>query len=139
MISHSNPRFWFPNTKVDVRSALVKILMTLLYLAQQGLAIRGKEASDDNFVKLLELRSGDDDMLKRWLTRTTSYISVMAQNELLTTMAHMVLRDICKNAGHFGVIVDGTQGIEQEAICMRYVDNVYNVHEDSSACTAYLR
>ena len=48
-------------------------------------------------------------------------------------MVHMVLRDICKNAGHFGVIVDGTQdmqSVEQEAICMRYVDNAYNVHED---------
>ena len=48
-------------------------------------------------------------------------------------MVHMVLRDICKNAGHFGVIVDGTQdmqSVEHEAICMRYVDNAYNVHED---------
>ena len=145
MISHSNLRFRSSSTDVDAqlsahhleeqrkaRNSLMKIVTTLQYLAQQGLAIRGKEASDGNFAKLLELRSGDDDVLKRWLTRITSYTSVATQNKLLKVMAHMVLRGICKNVGHFGVIVDGTQdvqGVEQEAICVRYVD-AYNVHED---------
>ena len=95
--------------------------------------MRGKEASDGNFAKLLELRSGDDDVLKRWLTRTASYTSVTTQNDLLKVMAHMVLRGICKNVGHLGVIVDGTQdvqGAEQEAICVQYVDDAYNVYED---------
>ena len=48
-------------------------------------------------------------------------------------MAHVVLRGICKNVDHFGVIVDGTQdvqGVEQEAICVRYVDDACDVHED---------
>ena len=46
------------------RNALVKIVTTLQYLAQQGLAICAKEASDGNFAKLLELRSSDDDVPK---------------------------------------------------------------------------
>ena len=65
--------------------------------------------------------------------RATSYTSVTDQNELLKVMAHMVLRGICKHVSHFGVIVDGTQdvqGVEQEAICVRYIDDAYNVHED---------
>ena len=78
MISHSNLRFRSSNTDVDAqlsahhmeeqrkaRNTLMKIVTTLQYLAQQGLPIRGKEASDGNFAKLLELRSGDDDVLKR--------------------------------------------------------------------------
>ncbi|XP_041361969.1 zinc finger MYM-type protein 1-like [Gigantopelta aegis] len=84
-------------------------------------------------MKLLELRSNDDVVLQRWLTRTTSYTSVAVQNELLKIMAHMVLRNICKNVGLFAVIVDGTQdiqGVEQEAICVRYIDDAYDVHED---------
>ena len=103
------------------------------FIARQGLAVRGKEATDGNFVKLLELRSDDDDVLKRWLTRTTSYTSVTVQNEILRIMAHMVLRDICNDIRYFAVIVDGTQdiqGVEQESICVRYVDDAYHVHED---------
>ncbi|XP_041376606.1 zinc finger MYM-type protein 1-like [Gigantopelta aegis] len=119
--------------QTKARNALLKIVTTVQYLAQQGLAIRGKESSDGNFMKLLELRSNDDVVLQRWLTRTTSYTSVAVQNELLKIMAHMVLRNICKNVGLFAVIVDGTQdiqGVEQEAICVRYIDDAYDVHED---------
>ncbi|XP_041369574.1 zinc finger MYM-type protein 1-like [Gigantopelta aegis] len=146
MISHSNLKFRSFNNDVDAqlsthhleeqtkaRNALLKIVTTVQYLAQQGLAIRGKESSDGNFMKLLELRSNDDVVLQRWLTRTTSYTSVAVQNELLKIMAHMVLRNICKNVGLFAVIVDGTQdiqGVEQEAICVRYIDDAYDVHED---------
>ncbi|XP_041364382.1 zinc finger MYM-type protein 1-like [Gigantopelta aegis] len=63
--------------QTKARNALLKIVTTVQYLAQQGLAIRGKESSD--------------------------------------------------------VIVDGTQdiqGVEQEAICVRYIDDAYDVHED---------
>ncbi|XP_041374100.1 zinc finger MYM-type protein 1-like [Gigantopelta aegis] len=146
MISHSNLKFRSSNNDVDAqlsthhleeqtkaRNALLKIVTTVQYLAQQGLAIRGKESSDGNFMKLLELRSNDDVVLQRWLTRTTSYTSVAVQNELLKIMAHMVLRNICKNVGLVAVIVDGTQdiqGVEQEAICVRYIDDAYDVHED---------
>ncbi|XP_041374324.1 uncharacterized protein LOC121387339 [Gigantopelta aegis] len=115
------------------RTALLKIVTTLQYLAQQGLAIRGKEASDGNFAKLLELRSDDDDVLKRWLTLKTFYTSITVQNEIKKIMAHMVVRNICKNIGYFAVIVDGTrdvQGAEQEAICVRYLDDVYDIHEN---------
>ena len=146
LISHINLRFRATSNSVNVqlgahhleeqrqaRQSLLKIITSMQFIAQQGLAVRGKEATDGNFVKLLELRSDDDDVLKRWLTRTTSYTSVTVQNEILRIMAHMVLRDICNDIRYFAVIVDGTQdiqGVEQESICVRYVDDAYHVHED---------
>ena len=117
----------------NARNALLKIITSLQFLAQQGLVIRGKDVHDGNFAKLLELRGDDDDVLKRWLARKTSYTSAISQNELLKIMAHMVLRGICSDIGQFAVIVDGTQdvqGLEQESICVRYVDANYGVHED---------
>ena len=145
-ISHSNLNFLATRDDVDAqlsmhhrseqrnaRNALLKIITSLQFLAQQGLAIRGKDVHDGNVAKLLELRGDDDDVLKRWLARKTSYTSAISQNELLKIMAHMVLRGICSDIGQFAVIVDGTQdvqGLEQESICVRYVDANYGVHED---------
>lgn len=52
-------------------------------------------------------------------------------------MAHAVLRDVCNDINRlstqFGIITDGTQDIqgnEQEAVCVRYVDDSFDVHED---------
>ena len=146
VISHSNLNFLATRDDVDAqlsthhrseqrnaRKALLKIITSLQFLAQQGLAIRRKDVHDGNFAKLPELRGDDDDVLKRWLARKTSYTSAISQNELLKIMAHMVLRGICSDIGQFAVIVDGTQdvqGLEQESICVRYVDANYGVHED---------
>ena len=71
--------------------------------------------------------------MKRWLARKTSYTSSISQNELLKIMAHMVLRSIFSDIDQFAMIVDGTQdvqGLEQESICVRYVDASYGAHED---------
>ena len=52
-------------------------------------------------------------------------------------MSYAVLREICQDINEqsvqFAVIVDGTQdirGIEQEAICIRYVGSDLDVKED---------
>ena len=119
------------------RSALLKIITSLQFLAQQGLAIRGKDALDGNFQKLLQLRADDDDNLKRWLTRKTTFTGGDIQNEILQLMGHAVLRDICsdvnKMSTQFGIIIDGTQDIqgnEQESVCVRYVDDSFVVQEE---------
>ena len=52
------------------------------------------------------LRNYDNDVLKRWLTSTTSQTSATMQNKLLMIMAHMVLRDICQQVGQLAVTVD---------------------------------
>ncbi|XP_068205181.1 uncharacterized protein [Palaemon carinicauda] len=119
------------------RAALIKIITTLKYLAEQGLAIRGHETSEGNFAKLLQLRAEDDKKLKVWLSNKVSYTSVPIQNEILKTMANAVVREICNEVNQmstqFGLITDGThdiQGNEQEAVCVRYVDDKPNVHEE---------
>ena len=139
-ISQSNLKFLAKRDDVDAQLSthhrskqqnVRKIITSLHFLAQQGLAIQGKDAHDGNFTKLLELRG--DDVLKRWLGRKKSYTGAMSQNELLKIMAHMVLRSICSEIYQFAVIVDGTQdvqGLEQESICVRYVDANYGVPED---------
>lgn len=49
------------------REALIKQLSSLRYLLRQGLAVRGHEASEINLIQLLELHSGDDPQLKKWI------------------------------------------------------------------------
>ena len=118
-------------------NALLKIITTLKFLARQGLAIRGKELQEGNFKNLLSLRMDDDTNLKTWLEKKTNYTGVEIQNQILQTMSHMILRDICKQindeAKFFGIVVDGTQdvqGNEQESICVRYVSKDMLVHEE---------
>ena len=104
------------NEQLKVSNALVKIISSLKYLAEQGLAIRGKKSSGGNFQKLLELRMQDVNDLQVWLSKTTSYTSVMIQNEMLEIVSHQILRDICNDINNisvkFAVIVDGTQDIQ---------------------------
>ncbi|XP_068204694.1 zinc finger MYM-type protein 1-like [Palaemon carinicauda] len=83
------------------------------------------------------LRAEDDKKLKVWLSNKVSYTSVPIQNEILKTMANAVVREICNDVNQmstqFGLITDGTQDIqgnEQEAVCVRYVDDKLNVHEE---------
>ncbi|XP_071847676.1 zinc finger MYM-type protein 1-like [Apostichopus japonicus] len=126
-------------SQLSAQKALVKILSSLQYLAQQGLAIRGKETISGNFNALLQLRGSDDDNLKTWLERKTSYTSGAHQNEMLQLTSHEILRNICydikssSDCSVFGVIIDGTQdctGREQESICIRYVDGNFDVREE---------
>ena len=59
--------------KIDqdaAKNALYKIITSLRYLAERGLAVRGHENNDGNFVSLLNLRADDDENLKKWLERS---------------------------------------------------------------------
>jgi hypothetical protein len=90
-------------------------------------AIRGAEKESGNFKALLKLRSGDIPALKTWLQRLTDLTSPNIQNEILQMFSHAILRDISNaiKPNTYAIIVDGTQdiaGIEQESICLRYVD-----------------
>lgn len=128
------------------KSILFKIITSLRYLARQGLAIRGHDSSDGNFMQLLKLRQGDCEELKNWMQRAKSYTGSTIQNEILEILAHTVLRTILndiRKSCMFSIIVDGTQDctkIEQEALCIRYVDDklqprlnhlaILNAHSD---------
>lgn len=126
------------------KASLMKIITSVMYLARQGLALRGHESDEGNFVELLKLRASDCPELEQWLKRKDRYTHSDIQNELLQLASQEVLRSIlsemCEEAGDrspqvtcFSIIVDGTQDIsgeEQESICVRYVDQDFNVHEE---------
>lgn len=79
----------------SAQEVLVNIITSLMYLAEQGLALRGHTELTGNFKKLLQLRADDDDKLKRWLRKTTNYTSPAAQNEFLGIMSNTILKDVC--------------------------------------------
>ena len=120
----------------DARTALMKLLTSIRYLARQGLAIRGHETDKGNFYQLVKLRCDDVSELHTWLQRTTNFMSSDVQNEMLTMLGNAVVRKLVDTirteSQQFAVIVHGTQdcaGVEQESLCIRYVDSALQPHE----------
>lgn len=117
------------------RVGLTKIFSTIQFLARQGLALRGHSSQEGNFTQLLNLRANDVRELKNLLENDTSFTSPEIQNEILSLLSCSIVRDIKEDvnkAGYFSLIVDGTQdvsGLEQESICIRFVDNDLEPHE----------
>ena len=126
------------------RVSLLHLITSIMYLAKRGMAFRGHESSDGNYVELVELRATDCAELEEWMRRKERFLHSDIQNELLKLISNEVLRDIISDMRdnspdgspsvlHFSVIVDGTQdiqGVEQESICVRYVDRDFKVHEE---------
>lgn len=115
----------------DNRYCFSHVVGSIKYLARQGLAMHGHEADDGNLYQHVKNKAETDTVLQTWLKGDRkTYFSPDIQNEILTMMSHSILRGIgdCIRALpvlQFSLIVDGTQdisGIEQESICLRYVD-----------------
>ena len=69
------------------RRIFLTILETLQYLARQGLAVRGDDDDESNFIQLLRLQSKTFLELTDWLSRKTErYTSHDVQNELINLM-----------------------------------------------------
>jgi Domain of unknown function (DUF4371)/hAT family C-terminal dimerisation region len=120
----------------NARKCLHILFTTLRFLARQGLAIRGHDRDEGNFMALLMLRCEDQPLLEQWLKKKTNMTSSDIQNEILQQHSHVIIRTICARirttSEIFSVIVDGTQdtsGIEQESVCIRYVDADLYAHE----------
>lgn len=118
------------------RTALLKIISTLRFLMTGGLAIRGHEDQNSNYIRLLKLRAQDIPELNSWLQRSKyRWLSHDVTNELCTIISHEVLRKIIKqvqNAVYYSVMVDETSDIsnhEQVTFCFRYVDSKLNIYE----------
>ncbi len=122
----------------EARSNLQKILSSVKYLAQQGLALRGHGNEEGNFHYLLLLKAEDDPALGHWLKRNHSYTSPVIQNEMLSLMSNTIIRNIAEEilalpVVQYSVIIDGIQdvsGTEQESICLRYVDSDLEPREE---------
>ena len=128
------------NLKTDQAKAqkcLLNMLSSLRFLARQGLAIRGHEENEGNFLQLLRLQSGNCSEMVKWLQRRGNWTAHEIQNEILEIMAHSVLRTITdrvKANKYYAIIVDEATDIsfkEQVSICLRYVTaDTLEAHED---------
>jgi len=117
----------------------VKCLVgSLLFCAQQGIALRGHRETDledpslnvGNFRSLMILHSRHNEIVKQRLDggpRNASWLGHDMQNELISTMANWVLSKIVaevKEARYFTLIADETKDSgksEQLSIVLRYV------------------
>lgn len=109
------------------RACLKKIFSSLLYLASQGLAIRGCNDDTSNFVNLLNLRSEDTLELKSWLKRESyTWCSHGIQNEILDLLSHTLLRKLLamvREAVIYAIMCDETADVsrkEQFSFCIRF-------------------
>jgi hypothetical protein len=70
------------NEQAQARLMLDKQFTSVRYLTMQGLALRGHESDNGNFVKLLRLRAADctDSKMNAWLDRSNKfYISFCSE------------------------------------------------------------
>jgi Domain of unknown function (DUF4371)/hAT family C-terminal dimerisation region len=118
------------------RKALHTIFTSLMFLARQGIAIRGKIDETSNLQQLLLLRSADVDCLRTWLARCQyKWMSHDIQNEILQLMADNILRQLLadvRDAQYFALMVDETTDSsrhEQLVFCIRYCDQKLDTHE----------
>ena len=118
------------------REMFLKQLSTLRMLLKQGLAIRGHHDKDGNLVQLLQLRAEDDPQLKKWI-HDNDYLSPEIVNECITIVGNQLLRhlldEIRTNSNMFAILADETRDVsncEQLCICIRWVDQHFDIHED---------
>ena len=120
------------------RNCLLSVVKCMAFLARQGIAFRGHEQGESNFDQLVAFSASTNADLKMWLERNQDYTSPTIQNEILGLMAKDVVRSVCRNVckqqpAIFSIVVDGTRditGIEQESICVRYVNEHLDTVED---------
>ena len=96
------------------RVVLRKLITSVRYLAENGLAIRGKESDSGNYYSLIQLRSEDCKILSDWLKSSTKikFLSPKIQNEMLDILFYETLKQICTEINedvYFAIIMDGTQ------------------------------
>lgn len=138
------------------REILKRILDTILFLGERGLALRGEsnlvgQKNNGNFLGILELIARYDPVLHGHLEKVKSsqeahqrlqvhYLSVEIQNEFIELCAHHVISFILKEvekAKYYTIIVDATPDcshVEQTTFILRYLhydteEKVYHIKE----------
>ena len=120
---------------------IVEIVKALKFLTRQNLGIRGSTVigtfePNSNFWQLLQLLAVNNLELKTWLERPTNYTSPEVQNELLSIMSNMIVRDIIaqiKASDNYCIMIDESTdnaNKEQAAFCLRWVDEDLQPNEE---------
>lgn len=132
------------------RQILKSIIKTVVFCGQQGISLRGyidfgpllvqeiPPHNEGNFRAILRMRIDvGDETLKDHLQfggKNKMYISWSTQNEIISSINTLILRDIVKrvnNSACFSVLADETidiSGIEQFSLALRFIEND-KVHE----------
>ena len=108
---------------------IITIAENIIYLARQGIALRGDEdEKDSNFIQLLHLRAiQQPQLISSMKHKTSKYTSAQIQNEILSIMGSSVVRDIAakiQSAKYFSIITDEVNK-EQVVVCFRTVDDEF--------------
>ena len=117
------------------RGMLVKQLSLLRYLLQQDLAIKGHDDCDGNLYQLLYLRSEDSLQLASWL-QDRSYLSPLIINKQISLLGEVISRRLLeevREAGIFSILADEASDLshwDQLCLCIRWVDNDFEIHKD---------
>ena len=125
--------------QAESRENLFKIIGGVMLLARQGMAFRGHQHHQGNLNQLLKYKAEGDPAFTRWLSgKRGVHTSWDCQNEMLDLMSSSIIREIAEEIHslpvlQYAIIMDGTRdisGVEQEALCLRYVDKDLMVHEE---------
>uniref|UniRef100_A0A6B0V7C9 Putative tick transposon n=1 Tax=Ixodes ricinus TaxID=34613 RepID=A0A6B0V7C9_IXORI len=106
----------------EARATLRVIVSLVRYLCNTDQALQGRTKQEDNWIELLDERSGDIPALKKWLTRRDKWLSGAIQNEMIEIMAQMLQHNISTAINmslFFKIIADETtdmMGDEQFAL-----------------------
>ena len=117
------------------RRIFLTILETLQYLSRQGLAVRGDDDDESNFIQLLKLQSKKFPELTDWLSKKTErYTSHDVQNEIINLMSNQIMRNLLEPVRSciFLVMCDEYTDVsnkEQLTFCVRWVNNDLEVSE----------
>ncbi len=119
------------------RKSFLVILQNISFLARQGLPLRGHGDIESNFHQLLLLRGIECNYITPWLNKKTNkYTSHEIQNECLKLLSVQLLRELNKKiqkSACYSIMADectDASNKEQFTICMRWVDEELQDHED---------
>ena len=115
----------------------LKVFQTIQFLARQGLALRGDQNDQEsNFIQLMKLCGADDDNIMKHLEQhSDKYMCHQEQYEIIKIMALTVLRKLTNefhSSVYFSLMADevtDSSNREQVVVCLRRVDEDFEVHE----------
>ena len=120
------------------RQGLMLQLRAMVFLARQGIPIRGHTESEGNLHQLMQAWSKDNDVLSTYL-QENRYSCHQFVNELLEILGLTVLRNLLQKMKEvtgpawFSIIADEATDVcnsEQLNLSIRWVSDDYEVHED---------
>ena len=120
------------------RQGLMLQLRAIVFLARQGIAIRGHSEQEGNLHQLMQAWGKDNDIFSTYL-KENRYSCHQFVNELLEILGLTVLRNLLqkmkevRGRAWFSIIADEANDVcntEQLNLSIRWVNDSYEVHED---------